>query len=68
MCAGTFRLLLVWDGKAKLLAASVVLAAWIETNMVGRCGLDMRVKHYDILQPFEVVSNYLIPKKYYCCN
>lgn len=33
MCAVTFRLLLVSNGKAKLLAVSVVLTAWIEINM-----------------------------------
>lgn len=59
MCAVTFRLLLVFNSEAKLLAVSVVLTARIEINLAGYCGLDVRIKYYDVLQPFEVVPNYL---------
>lgn len=59
MCAVTFWLLLVFHGKAKLLAVSIALAAWVEINKVGRCGLNMWVKYYYILQPLKIVPNYL---------
>lgn len=61
MCTATFWFLLAWYGETKLLAASVIFLTWIKAHLVGRCRLDMSVKDSDILQPLEVVSNYLVP-------
>lgn len=59
MRATTFRFLLVWDGEAELLAASVVFMAGVKAYQVGGCRLNMRIKDGDILQPIETVSDYL---------
>lgn len=63
MCTATFRLLLVWNGKAELLAAPIVFMAGVEAYLVGRCGLNMRVKDGDIHQAIKIVSDYLVTLK-----
>lgn len=58
-----FRFLLVGNGKAELLAASIVFLAWVETHQVGRCGLDVSVKNSNIHQPIKTIPDYLVPTK-----
>lgn len=60
MSAATFRFLLIWNGKAELLAASVVFLAWVEADLIGRCGLNMRVKDGDIHHSIKGVPDYLV--------
>lgn len=63
MCTSTFWFLLVWNGKAELLAPSVIFVARVKAHLVGRCRLDMSVKDSDVQQPTKTVSNYLVPEK-----
>lgn len=63
MGTSAFRSLLVWNGKAELLAASIVFVAWVKSYQVGRCRLDMCVKDGDVHQLIEIVSDYLVIPK-----
>ena len=60
MCTTTFWSVLVWHGKAELLAASIVFQTWVKAHLVGRCRLDVSVKDGDIRQPVKIVSNDLV--------
>lgn len=60
MGTGTFGLLLLRQGEAKLLAAPVVLLAWVEAHLVGSSGLNMSVKDHNIRQALHTIPDHLI--------
>lgn len=67
MSTTTFWFLLACNGKAELLATSVIFLTWVKAHLVSRCGLDMSIKDSDINEPIKTVSDYLVAlKKMFC--